>query len=138
MASFVLEDLESQIETLVFPKAMQSHGHLLEEDAIVCVKGRLDTRDDQPKLVCMELSRPELGTESLGVEPLRVQLSPGVLSDQRLVDLKALLLAHPGPSPVLLCVGDRVLKLPPQFSVEPRAGLLGELRELLGAGVAVS
>lgn len=138
MASFVLEDLESQIETLVFPKAMQSYGHLLEEDAIVCVKGRLDNRDDQPKLVCMELSRPELSTESLGVEPLRVQLSPGALSDQRLVDLKALLLAHPGPSPVLLCVGDRVLKLPPQFSVEPRAGLLGELRELLGAGVAVS
>ncbi|MBO0714003.1 MAG: DNA polymerase III subunit alpha, partial [Acidimicrobiales bacterium] len=138
MASFVLEDLESQVETLVFPKAMQSHGHLLEEDAIVCVKGRLDSRDDQPKLVCMELSRPELGTERLGVEPLRVQLSPGVLSDQRLSDLKALLLAHPGPSPVLLCVGDRVLKLPAQFSVEPRTGLLGELRELLGAGVAVS
>jgi DNA polymerase III subunit alpha len=139
MASFVLEDLESQIETLVFPKAMQSFGHLLEEDAIVCVKGRLDTRDDQPKLVGMELSRPELvGPDTLGAEPLRVQVSPGVLSDQRLVDLKALLLAYPGRSPVLLCVGDRVLKLPPQFSVEPRAGLLGELRELLGARVALS
>jgi DNA polymerase-3 subunit alpha len=139
MASFILEDLESQIETLVFPKAMQSCGHLLEEDAIVCVKGRLDTRDDQPKLVCMELSRPELGdAETRGAEPLRVQLSPGALSDQRLVDLKALLLAHPGSSPVLLCLGDRVLRLPPQFSVEPRAGLLGELRELLGAGVALS
>jgi DNA polymerase-3 subunit alpha len=139
MASFVLEDLESQIETLVFPKAMQSCGHLLDEDAIVCVKGRLDTRDDQPKLVCMELSRPELvAAETLGAEPLRVQLSPGALSDQRLVDLKALLLAHPGRSPVLLCLGDRVLRLPPQFSVEPRAGLLGELRELLGAGVALS
>jgi DNA polymerase-3 subunit alpha len=139
MASFVLEDLEAQIETLVFPKAMQEFGHLLEDDAIVCVRGRLDTRDDQHKLVCLELSRPELGVGNLaGAEPLRVQLSPGALSDQRLVDLKALLLAHPGPSPVLLCVGDRVLKLPQEFSVEPRAGLLGELRELLGAGVSLA
>ncbi len=26
------------------------HGHKLADDAVVCVKGRLDTRDDQPKL----------------------------------------------------------------------------------------
>jgi len=45
MASFVLEDLGAALDVMVFPKTMADHGHLLEDDAIVCVKGRLDRRD---------------------------------------------------------------------------------------------
>src|SRR5205085_11179945 len=58
MATFVLEDLEASIATFVSPSAMRQFGALLEEDVAVCVRGRIDTRDDQPKLVCMGLTRP--------------------------------------------------------------------------------
>ena len=50
MATFVLEDLEAAIEVMVFPKTMIEYGGLLEQDAIVVVRGRLDLREDQPKL----------------------------------------------------------------------------------------
>ncbi|MDQ3146553.1 MAG: DNA polymerase III subunit alpha, partial [Actinomycetota bacterium] len=46
MAVFVLEDLAAAIEVMVFPKTMAEHGSKLAEDGVVCVKGRLDTRDD--------------------------------------------------------------------------------------------
>src|SRR5207302_8671008 len=72
MATFVLEDLQSAIEVWVFPRTMQEYGHLLADDAIICVKGRIDTRDEEPKLVCMELKRPDLSVE--GAEPLQVAL----------------------------------------------------------------
>ena len=39
---------------------MAQYGELLEEDAIICVKGRLDTREDTPKIMVMEITRPEL------------------------------------------------------------------------------
>ena len=35
---------------MVFPKTMLEYGGLLEQDAIVAVRGRLDLREDQPKL----------------------------------------------------------------------------------------
>ena len=46
MATFVLEDLGAAVEVMVFPKTMAQYGELLGEDAIVCVKGRLDMRED--------------------------------------------------------------------------------------------
>ena len=52
MATFVLEDLQSSIEVFVFPRTMTEVGHLLADDVVVCVKGRLDLRDEVPKLVC--------------------------------------------------------------------------------------
>ena len=60
MATFVLEDLVSSIEVWVFPRTMTEVGHLLADDAVVCVKGRLDLREEPAKLVCMEIKRPEL------------------------------------------------------------------------------
>src|SRR5579875_4127293 len=57
MVTFVLEDLESSIEVWVFPRTMAEVGHLLADDAVVLVRGRLDSRDEPPKLICSELRR---------------------------------------------------------------------------------
>ncbi len=135
MATFVLEDLRASVEVFVFPKTMAEIDGLLAEDAVVVVKGRVDTRDDQVKLVCMELSRPALVVEGAG--ELRVQLPPSKVTDPVVERLKAILVEHPGPEPVLLQVGEVTLRLPAQFNVDSRRGLVGSLRELFGAGAVV-
>ena len=61
MATFVLEDLNASIEVFVFPKAMADYGALLDDDAIVVLKGRVDMRDDRLKVVCMEVQPPGAG-----------------------------------------------------------------------------
>jgi len=131
MAVFVLEDLQSSVEVMVFPKTMQLYGHLLEDDAVVIVKGRVDNRDDQPKIMATDLERFEPITD--GAPPLHVNLSPAALSDVLLAQLKHLLSEHPGESQVFLHVGERqVLRLPDAFNVEATTGLMAELRVLLG------
>ena len=131
MAVFTLEDLQSTVEVMVFPKTMQNYGHLLEDDAVVIVRGRVDTRDDQPKLMAMELERFEPVVD--GNPPVHVNLRPAALSDELLTALKGLLSEHPGESQVFLHIGERqVLLLPENFAVSATAGLLAELRELLG------
>jgi DNA polymerase-3 subunit alpha len=131
MAVFVLEDLQASVEVMVFPKTMQLYGHLLEDDAVVVVKGRVDSRDDQPKLMATDLERFEPITD--GAPPLRVNLSPAALSDALLAQLKHLLSEHPGESQVFLHIGERqVLRLPEGFNVEASTGLMAELRVLLG------
>ena len=132
MAVFVLEDLQSTVEVMVFPKTMQNFGHLLDDDAVVIVRGRVDTRDDQPKLMAMDIERFEPVID--GNPPVHINLRPAALSGDLLDALKGLLSEHPGESQVFLHVGDRqVLLLPDDFAVSATAGLFAELRELLGA-----
>jgi DNA polymerase-3 subunit alpha len=130
MANFVLEDLQSSIEVFVFPRAMQEIGHLLADDVVVCVKGRLDQRDEVPKLICSELRRPTLSVD--GAEPLQVVVPVHALDDGRVQRLRELLSEHPGGSPVYLRVGSKVVGLAPEFNVSTSPGLLAELRVLLG------
>jgi DNA polymerase-3 subunit alpha len=135
MATFVLEDLGAAMEVMVFPKTMADHGHLLEDDAIVCVKGRLDLRDDAPKLICMEVTRPELVFD--GGPPVRVKVKIGALSPPKVDRLKTLLREHPGESPVYVHLESpektTVLQLADDFFVDSTNGLYAELRILFGA-----
>ncbi len=135
MARFVLEDLQAAMEVFVFPKTMAEYGALIENDAIIVVRGRLDTREDEPKIVCMEVSRPLL---ERGQENLHITLPLGVLTDAKVDGLKEVLSGHPGHSPVLLHVGAKVLRLPPEFNVDCRNGLVGELKRLLGQSAVLS
>jgi DNA polymerase-3 subunit alpha len=131
MATFVLEDLEAAIEVMVFPKTMLEYGGLLEQDAIVAVRGRLDLREDQPKLICRDLRRLELTTPASD-PPVEVVLPLNRLTDSLVRQIRDLVSEHPGNCAVHLRVGEKVLRLPPQFNVDPRGGLVGALKELLG------
>ena len=135
MARFVLEDLQAAMEVFVFPRTMADYGALIENDAIVVVKGRLDTRDEEPKIVAMEVARPLLDR---GEQDLHITLPLGVLTDAKVDGLKEVLSGHPGPSPVLLHVGAKVLRLPPEFNVDCRNGVVGELKRLLGQAAVLS
>ncbi|MGH9186289.1 MAG: DNA polymerase III subunit alpha, partial [Acidimicrobiales bacterium] len=130
MAVFALEDLQSAIEVMVFPKAMTEHGHKLADDAVVVVKGRVDTRDDQPKLVAIDVEVFDGVID--GVPPLRLRVAPSAASPRLVDTLKELLAEHPGESEVFLHLGRQVLRLPDGFSVDQTNGLVGELRVLLG------
>jgi DNA polymerase III subunit alpha len=135
MATFVLEDLGAALEVMVFPKTMTSYGHVLQEDAIVCVKGRLDMRDDDPKIIAMEITQPELVID--GGPPVRLRVRRDALTNEKVEQLKEILHNHPGDSPVFVHLegADRttVLQLADDFLVDSNNGLYADLRVLLGA-----
>ena len=53
---------------------MTEHGHKLADDIVVCVKARVDKREEAPKLIAMELDVFEGITD--GAPPLRIQPAP--------------------------------------------------------------
>jgi DNA polymerase-3 subunit alpha len=127
--------LAAAVEVMVFPKTMLQFGDLLTPDAVVVVKGRIDNRDDTPKLIAVDITCPELRVG--GIEPVRLRLRPGVLTEERVDRLKQVLAAHPGDNPVhvLLAGPDKetVLRLGDEFRCDARNGLFAELRVLFGA-----
>lgn len=132
MAVFTLEDLQGSIEAMVFPKTMADIGHLLDDDVVVLVEARIDKREDSPKLIVRNVERFEPMADVS--PPLRIQMHPNALSDDVVDRLKGLLRDFPGESEVFIHLGERqVIRLPDQFSVDARGGLVGELRVLLGA-----
>ena len=135
MATFVLEDLQASITAWVFPRTMQELGWVLADDAVVIVKGRLDQRDDETKLVVLDIRREEL--KNADAVALEVQLPLATLNDTVVEELKSVLVTHPGGRPVILHIGAKRLRLGSQFCVDTTNGLHADLRRLLGVDCIV-
>jgi DNA polymerase-3 subunit alpha len=122
------------MEILVFPKVMAACDPLLADDAILCVKGRLDLRDETPRVVAVEITQPKLVLEEGA--PVRLKIRAESLTDERATRLQELLREHPGDRPVFVHLqGDdktTVLRLSDDHLVDDSNGLYGELRVLLG------
>jgi DNA polymerase III subunit alpha len=133
-AAATLEDLEGAVEVLFFPATYQACMSLVIDDAIVVVKGRLDRREDVPKLVAMEVSAPELPADGQGPFVVSIQAARCV---PPVVDrLREVLRTHPGPAEVhlRLLTGSRttVVRLDDKLRVRPSPSLLADLKQLLG------
>jgi len=61
MAFLLMEDLLGSYEVIVFPKVFQTYAHLLQENRVLLIRGRVSIREDEPpKLIAesfSELSR---------------------------------------------------------------------------------
>ncbi|GAH42141.1 unnamed protein product [marine sediment metagenome] len=55
MGFFTLEDLDSQIEVLVFSSLYEKRSSYIEEGKLVLIKGKLDTASDPPKVIGEEI-----------------------------------------------------------------------------------
>ena len=135
-AAATLEDLEGAIEVLFFPSTYQAALTMIIEDSIIVVKGRLDRREDQPKLVAMEVNVPELPTGEDG--PFVVSIMEARCVPPIVERLKEVLRTHPGHVEVHLRLlsGNRVkkIRLDDKLRVKPSPSLLADLKQLLGPG----
>jgi DNA polymerase-3 subunit alpha len=113
---------------------MTEWGSLLTDDAIVCVKARVDKREDEPKLMCLEVRRPEITFEA--VQELHLRF-PDTFPDDLIADMRRLLEEYPGDAGVVLHFGKKVVRLKGGPFVDPSSRLLAELRVLLGPNAIV-
>jgi DNA polymerase-3 subunit alpha len=128
-----LEDLAGGVEVLFFPHTYELVGQWIAEDAIVVVRGRVDRRDEQPRLIAMDLSVPDL---SVAGETRPVVLAvPATRCTPPLVErLQEALASHPGRVEVHLKLvnGSRATLLRLSQRVDPTSALMADLKALLG------
>ncbi|HEX9122543.1 MAG TPA: DNA polymerase III subunit alpha [Actinomycetota bacterium] len=141
-ALFRLEDLAGGVSVVAFPSVFEQVPHLVEPDAIVLVKGRVDLRGRELQLRAVEIREPDLGADAPAPRTrglLVVDLPAASCTGAVISKLKGLLGAHPGATPVqvrfISSQGVTPLDVG-SYRVEPGAGLLSELRRLLGPNAA--
>jgi DNA polymerase III subunit alpha len=133
-ASATLEDLAGGVETLFFPNTYELVGQYIAEDAIVVVKGRVDRRDDTPRIMAMDLSMPDVSNAS-ATKPVTLTLPVTRCTPPLIEQLKEVLAIHPGDSEVhvKLLNGSRttVLRLN-ALRVSTTPALMADLKMVLG------
>ncbi|QLH21169.1 DNA polymerase III subunit alpha [Streptomyces sp. Rer75] len=130
-----VEDLAGSIECMFFPATYQLVSTQLIEDAVVFVKGRLDKREDVPRLVAMELMVPDL-SEAGANAPVTITIPTVKVTPPLVEKLGEVLTHHRGSTEVRIKLqGARkttVLRLD-RHRVTPDPALFGDLKVLLGA-----
>jgi DNA polymerase-3 subunit alpha len=133
MVFLKLDDVTGGIDIVVFAAAYAASQQLCVEDRIVIVKGRVDHKEGETKLLAQEISAFESVAAKRTVK-LRIDASRAPAGTIR--DLKALLGDFPGESPVQVdCVtskGPVRLQFGVGFRVQPDADFFAEVKALLG------
>ncbi len=136
MLFLAIEDLEGSAEVIVFPTLYQKYRELVEEDKVLRIKGRLDLKEDEKKIVAQEIQLLDPQVMEQSTAPLYIQVPVDGFSSQLIHDLKGILKTHPGSCPVFLQLRDgnqiTTLKLGVNFQIKLQGGLFAELKELLG------
>jgi DNA polymerase-3 subunit alpha len=140
-----LDDVEGQVEMLVFKADEAESAAVIQPDAIVLVRGRLDHKDrGETKLVVQEAQRFEpdeaeiakaakLAPAAAPAGPFEVPIDLARWSDELCEELKSLFEHHKGDAEVHLVVGERRYKVGERYRVKPSGMLRSELDHLLRA-----
>ncbi|HEV7846512.1 MAG TPA: DNA polymerase III subunit alpha [Thermoleophilaceae bacterium] len=138
-----LDDLEGQVELLVFNSAYAANADKVDLDKIVIVRGRVDHKEEgETKLVAQDvqafepsadevLRAAELVAQEPVVRRITIQVAPGV-PESFLEDLRDVVSHHRGDHELMLAVGDRQLLLGPEFRVSADGKCQAELADLTG------
>ncbi len=141
-AAATLEDLGGAIEVLFFPNSYQLYATAIADDVIVVVKGKVDRRDDVPKLIAMDMTIPDLTMGSDGSGPIVLQLPVTKCVPPVVEQLRDVLRTHPGTTEVHLRLrGNQkttVVRLDDKLRVTPGPALQADLKQLLGPSCIAS
>ncbi len=136
MGRFVLEDLHGSLPAALFADAMQRWGGLLEDGAVVLVKGMVRTGGAEPELTIDEVTPLEEATGRL-ISSLELAVVAG-LPQREMLRLRELLVENPGEVPVVFKVrtpaGEVAIDVPEHYRVRFDNGLTASLEQILGPG----
>ncbi len=133
-AIVTVEDLEGAIDVMFFANSYTQHSMNLMEDRIVIIRGRIDKREEQVKLMALDLSTPDISlTPSV---PLIISMDTVRCTPPVVDRIKEILRSHPGKREVHLKLDDGrkslVMKIGDDLRVTASPSLSADLKAILG------
>ena len=133
-AIVTVEDLDGAVDVLFFSNAYANHGVNLVEDRIVAIRGRVDKREEQPRISALDLTLPDL--KQIPTGPLVISMEMSRCTPPVIDRMNEILRSHPGGREVHLRLVDgekkTVLKLDEGLKVTSSPSLSADLKTVLG------
>jgi DNA polymerase-3 subunit alpha len=134
MAFFTLEDLNSQIEVLVFSSLYEKRGSYIEEGKLILVKGKLDTASDPAKVIAEEIILFSKIKEI--AHNLHIAIKQEELKEENLLSLKELFSSHKGKHALYLHLNlnqdEKVIIRSKTMKIGFSDSLISEVENLIG------
>ncbi|MEW6026739.1 MAG: DNA polymerase III subunit alpha, partial [Planctomycetota bacterium] len=139
MVFFKLRDLSGVIDAVVYSQELQRYRHLIQENKIVCLKCRFDSRKGEP-IIKVKEAVPIENAYDLMPNFVVINVSLTGLDDDVIYGLRDILLAHPGNCQVILRMKTTdnaiaLAKASNNYSVSISPRFREDVTELLGQDV---
>jgi len=135
MAVFTLEDLQGQVEAVMFPDVLNKYGSALVQDSVVFVKGKLDWRREKPNIIVVELITLDEVREKLAAR-VSIRLDAQDVTKEKVALIKSICQTHKGKSPVYVAVrtdkGRIYAAADRELSVNPNPDFCRKMKQLVG------
>jgi DNA polymerase-3 subunit alpha len=142
MAVFMLDDVAGSVEVVVFPEAFAKHASLIDADAMLLVRGKLEKDEESARLVATELL-PMAALVERTTREVAIRLKASLNTRPTFEALAELLSRHRGDRRVYLEVdvkaADGPLRVRADVAqrVRPTEKLVAEVEQLCGTGSVV-
>jgi DNA polymerase-3 subunit alpha len=135
MAVFVLEDLQGQVEVVLFPDTLSEFASFLVEDAVVFVRGKADYRRERANVIASELIPLDKAREKLA-RGVRVRLDARQVTEETVRQIRSICQHHKGSRPfsiVIMTDRGRVYATADRtLCVNPDVEFCRKMRQLVG------
>jgi DNA polymerase-3 subunit alpha len=139
-AIVTVEDLDGAVDVMFFSNSYATHGVNLVEDRIVAIRGRVDKREEQPRISALDLTLPDLNQIPTG--PLVISMEMSRCTPPVIERMKEILRSHPGGREVHLQLDENgkktILKIDEGLKVTSSPSLSADLKTVLGPDCLVS
>ena len=133
-AIVTVEDLEGAVDVMFFSNSYTQHSMNLMEDRIVVIRGRVDKREEQVKIMALDLLMPDISLAPTG--PLIISMDTVRCTPPVVDRIKEILRSHPGKREVHLKLDDGrkslVMKIGDDLRVTASPSLSADLKAILG------
>ena len=134
-AILAVEDLDTSVPVMVFPKVYESVSGQLTPDTVVRVRGRVAMKDESLEVQASEVTFPDIQVSQVE-DPVVIQVSAGRCTPPMVDQLKQILGTHPGAREVQLRLTapgkSSVFRLGDGLRVSLSQPLMADLKALLG------
>lgn len=131
-----IEDLSGSVEVLFFPRSYETIQSFLAPDIIVQVEGKVNVRDDATSVYGQSMTILDLAEDQ--DSPLDLDLAVGRCTPGLLTELRDVLEAFPGQSPVRLHLRQpgrtTVVELDRRLRVSCSSAFFSQVKALVGVG----
>ena len=103
MAVFVLEDLQGQVEVVLFPETFSKYSDILVQDSVVFVTGKADLSRETPNIIAEELVALEEARDKLAAK-VRIRLFSREVTQEKISEIKTICKYHKGKSSLIVTV----------------------------------